>query len=152
MDQIDWRTSNDGLEEEASVEFAIEDQGESMTVQSGKDDADINVIVRRFGIGDQMPRPLSVPQFGDFSGVADYQEALEQLRVADEAFMDLPADLRKRFENDPGQLWLFVQDPANLDEARKLGIVEPLPVEAAPMRVQVVPSADVAGGAGEVPA
>lgn len=134
-----WRFAYDGLEEEVSESTGTLNDGESLTVQSGKDDADINVLVRRFGLGAEMPAPRSVAQYGDFSGVVDYQTALGQLIAAEEAFMALPAGMRSRFDNDPAKLFAFVHDDANFDEAVKLGLVEAKPV-APPMEVRVVSS------------
>lgn len=140
-----WRFADDGHEEEMSIATAITNEEPSLTVQSGKDDADINVIVKRFGLGAQMPEAASIAQYGDFSEVADYQSAIHQVMAAEDAFMALPPDVRSRFGNDPGQLWLFLHDPSNLDEARELGLVQKAPLEPSPMRVEVVnqPAAEV---------
>ena len=62
--------------EKASDEAVVVDQGVSLTVQSMAEDADINVMMSRFGIGDKMPVNPRVPVFGDFSGVGDYKSAL----------------------------------------------------------------------------
>lgn len=134
-----WRFAFDDLREKVSEETGTINDGELMTVQSGKDDADINVLVRRFGLGAEMPPARSVAQFGDFSGVVDYQTALGRLIEAEEAFMALPAEMRSRFDNDPGKLFAFVHDEANLEEAVKLGLVLK-EAPAAPMRVEVVSS------------
>lgn len=42
-------------------------------VQSQKEDADINTIVRNFGITGKAPISARVPTYGDFEGVDDYQ-------------------------------------------------------------------------------
>ena len=42
---------------------------------------------------------------------------------AEEAFMTLPAVVRARFANDPAGIFTFLQDPANRDEAVKLGLI-----------------------------
>lgn len=96
-----------------------------LTVQSFKDDCDINVIVRRFGVTGVLPGAKTPPFYGDFSNVMSYQEAMNALLDADEAFMQLPSATRRRFDNDPGQLIAFLSDEANRDEAVKLGLVEP---------------------------
>ncbi len=50
---------------------------------------------------------------------------------AQENFMRLPANIRKRFDNDPAQLIEFINDPNNLDEAINIGLAKepekPLP-------------------------
>lgn len=113
---------------------------EGRTQQQFKDECDINVIVKRFGLTGMMPEGLP-GNFGDFSDVDDYQTALNRVRESGETFMDLPSDLRKRFHNDPFELMKFLGNDANRVEAEKLGLV-PVPapiVKAPPMEVVVLP-------------
>lgn len=139
MERFPWRYAYDGRGDERSLETAQwPDGADGRTVQSGKDDADINVIVRRFGIGANAPAPLRLPEFGDFTGIEDYQSALNQVIAGREAFDALPATVRARFGNDPGALWQFLHTPGNEDEARELGLLEPESPAPAPMRVEVV--------------
>ena len=37
-------------------------------------------------------------------------------------FLDLPAKVRDRFKNDPGQFLEFATDPSNVDELVKMGL------------------------------
>lgn len=100
---------------------------ESMTQQQFKDDADINEIVRRFGLTGQLPENLRMPVSGDFTGVSDFQSAMNLVLQAQEEFMKLPAHVRERFGNDPSKLMAFLDDASNRDEARKLGLLAPEP-------------------------
>jgi len=100
----------------------------SRTIQSQKEEADINTIVRNFGLTGKVPVGVRVPQYGDFSGVSDYREALEAIRAADESFLSMPSDLRKRLDNDPARFVEWCADPNNLEEMRKLGLAVPAPV------------------------
>lgn len=61
--------------------------------------------------------------YGDFATALEYTESLNRIIAADADFKELPADLRKRFENDPGRLLDFLQDENNFDEAVELGLV-----------------------------
>src|SRR5580765_5072286 len=63
----------------------------SLTQQHFKDECDINEIVRRFGLTGKLPENVKAPQYGDFTGLSDYQTALNAVIAADEAFMELPA-------------------------------------------------------------
>lgn len=120
--------------------FAIHfDPSESQTVQSAKEDADINVIVKRFGLTGQIKAPNVEPFYGDFSGVDDYMSAQNMLVEAKAAFMELPAAVRDRFANDPAQLIEFVHNDANLEEARKLGLLKPKEAPPEPQMVRIVP-------------
>lgn len=95
----------------------------SATQQQFKEECDINEIVRRFGLTGELPENVRVPQSGDFTGITDFQSAMNAVREAQENFMALPAEIRERFANDPQKLMDFVANDANRDEAIKLGIV-----------------------------
>lgn len=110
-------------------------------VQSGKESADINVLVRRFGVTGNLPRPSMQPFYGDFSEVEDYRTAVDRVLAADRAFLQLPSDVRNRFNNDPAQLMEFLHSertPEMVEEGRRLGLIEPEEAIPAPMRVEVV--------------
>lgn len=100
----------------------------SRAIQSQKDESDINVIVRNFGVTGKLPENIRAPSYGDFEFVGDYQSAVAAIRDAEASFMKLPADVRVRFENDPQQFLEFCSDAANLGEMRKLGLAVPEPV------------------------
>lgn len=95
---------------------------ETKTIQSQAEDADINVIVRRFGVTGVMPGGVIPPTYGDFTGVFDYQSAQNAVIQAREAFLRVPAEIRKRFDNDPQAFVDFCSDEKNLDEMRKMGL------------------------------
>lgn len=113
--------------EKVSLETGLECTGESVTQQQFKDDCDINVIVERFGLTGELPENVRVPQSGDFTGVTDYLSAMIAIKNAQSGFMELPADLRRRFENDPQRLLMFMEDPKNREEAIALGLVNKAP-------------------------
>lgn len=106
----------------ASNEAALADPGVSLTVQSAAEDCDLNVIMKRFGIGAALPVNPRPPMYGDFTEIGDYRSALNAVRNAEMAFMEFPAELRARFANNPQMMLEFVENPANYDEAVKLGI------------------------------
>lgn len=110
----------------------------SLAVQDAAEEADINTIVRRFGLTGQMPKDVRAPEYGDFTGITDYREALDAVMVADRAFAQMPADVRRRFDNDPAAFVEFCLDDANREEAAKLGLLVPPPVVPEPMPVRVV--------------
>lgn len=110
----------------ASIETGLGDEGvPSKTVQSEKDSADINVIVKRFGVTRQLPQGVRTPTFGDFEGVNDFQSAMNAIRSAEESFMAMPSGVRSRFENDPQKFVEFCSNEENLDELRKMGLAMP---------------------------
>lgn len=105
----------------------------SRTRQEFAEDADLNVIVARFGIGHEMPQNVTPPMSGDFSAVPDYRGAQDLLRKANEVFGNLPAKVRSRFDNDPAQYIDFLENPDNEAEAIALGLAsKPAPVDTPP--------------------
>lgn len=123
---------------------------EDMAKQEFKEECDINEVLRKFNVTGQLPSNVRMPTYGDFTGVTNFQDALAAIEQAREAFMEMPANVRRRFENDPGQFVDFFSDPANLAEARELGLVPPGEVAAAPLSTStpvgspVVPAASAA--------
>lgn len=95
----------------------------SLAVQSARDEADINTIVKRFGVTGQLPQSVAVPSFIEFNEVFDYQSAMNLIIESDKAFMKMPAEVRARFGNNPHAFLEFVDDERNREEAEKLGII-----------------------------
>lgn len=133
------RSANNYDMEAVSTETGLFCKDVSLAVQAERDEVDINTIVKRFGLTGKLPDDIRAPQYGDFTGVVDYQGALNAVIEADREFMRLPADLRYRFHNDPQALLSFVSNDENIEEARKLGLLKPLPERLAPLEVRVVP-------------
>lgn len=106
----------------------------SMTMQEFKDECDVNNILRNYvSTGVLTHVSDQVPQFGDFSKVpADYGEALALIEESREAFMQLPSEVREKFDSKPENLISYLQDEKNKDEAVKLGLIKQ-PVTAKPV-------------------
>lgn len=114
----------------ASDAVALRDFGPGKTIQSQKEEADINTIVKNFGVTGQLPSNVRVPSYGDFMVVDDYRTAIEAIRSAEASFLAMPAEFRARLENDPQKFVEFCMDTRNLDEMRKLGLAVPAPALA----------------------
>lgn len=125
--------------------------------QESKNETDINTITDRHlghaggglhgvasGTGRKGARPRQA-MFGDFSSSGDFQSAVNGINDAEFAFSQLPGRLRARFKNSAYQLMRFLEDPANLAEAIKLGLVEEPatePVKAPEKASETAPKAD----------
>lgn len=99
--------------------------GVSLTKQSAKKECDVNEILKKYkttGVINHVKRAQGL--HGDFSGVSSYHEAMNTVVAAQEAFLGLPAHVRKRFSNDPGNFLEFCEDPANAGELEKLGLTK----------------------------
>lgn len=103
----------------------------SRAIQSQKDEADINTIVRNFGVTGKLPENVRVPMYEDFSEVGDFRDAMDAIRAAERSFAQMPSELRVRLNHDPQRFLEYCADPANLEEMRKLGLAVPAPVPAA---------------------
>lgn len=123
----------------ASLLSGLHCSDETRTQQQFGDECDINTIVRRFGLTGELPQGLKVPMQGDFTEVFDYQSSLDLLREADQAFMQMPAEIRERFGNDPGRFVEFTSDPKNVKQCREWGLAEPERARQAPIEVRVIP-------------
>lgn len=129
--------------ESASKETGLFCPEESLAVQDALEESDINTIVRRFGLTGQLPENVSTPQYGDYTGITDYQSALNTVIAAQESFLEMPGDVRARFHNDPQEFLEFFSDDKNRDEARKLGLLVPEAVVPEPVAVRVIADAPV---------
>lgn len=99
--------------------------GPSRTKQSFKEECDVNNIMRKFtrtGVLDFTNRNQA--RYGDCTGL-DFQGAMDVVSRARSMFEELPATLRARFDNDPGEFLEFVGNAKNRDEARELGLLKP---------------------------
>lgn len=97
----------------------------SVTKQEFKASCDINNILKKYTKNGVNPFVITQDaKYGDFSSIPSFQEAAAYVEAASDAFMDLPAKVRTRFNNDPGYLLNFLADPANVDEAKNLGLIE----------------------------
>jgi len=122
--------------------------GPGKTVQSSKEESDINTIVRRFGLTGQLPQNVRTPLQGDFTNAVDFRTCMDAVVLAERSFAAMPAEVRKRFGNDPAEFVDFSTQVdadgvlVNLAEMRKLGLAvpaKPLPAAPEPLLVKVVP-------------
>lgn len=116
----------------------------SMTRQSEMEACDIHNILKQFsqvGFEELVRQNAAKGQYADLTSLPDYQEALDTVLGAQAAFAALPSQVRERFQNDPARFVEFLADPANQDEAIRLGLAEdtrqPEPV---PQKVEIVNS------------
>ena len=89
-----------------------------------KNEVDINQIMQKFRVTGFLESNAGEANYGDFTNATDFHEMKNRIIDAESDFAKLPSHLRTRFNNDPGQLLAFLDDPENLSEARELGIIE----------------------------
>lgn len=128
MRKVFIRTAYNYDVDEASNETGLSCQDSSLAIQSAEEEANINTIVRRFGLTGQLPDQVAMPQSGDFTNIPDFHTAMNLIRKTQEEFLRIPADIRARFSNDPQKFMEFFEDEANRVEAGKLGFLK-MPVQ-----------------------
>lgn len=99
--------------------------GESLTQQHFAHDADVRNIIKQYdktGLIANVQK--GVAQYGDYSKVNEYREALDLVNKANATFADLPAELREMFQNNAGTFLEFATNPENNDQMIELGLKE----------------------------
>lgn len=103
----------------------------SLTQQSFKAECDINTIIAQYEatgfIHHSNPNKPLQGDFSEFGPGTDFLSAQKYLVEAQASFDSLPAKVRARFHNNPAELLEFLEDSQNESEARRLGLLNPLP-------------------------
>lgn len=119
------------------------------TKQQFRDECDVNLVMARYlktGILDGSDP--STARYMDVSSSMDFHQAMTFIAEAQGQFYDLPANIRYRFKNDPGELLAFLENPFNKAEAVALGLVRDpnVPRETVPLGT---PNPDLASSASQ---
>ena len=94
------------------------------TEQSHKNQCDINKIIDKYDKTGIIKHVSSFEgKFGDLTGV-DFKMMQDKVANARSMFQELPSNIRKEFDNDPGRLLEFMENPDNRKKAEELGIVD----------------------------
>lgn len=99
----------------------------SLTQQSEKDSTDINFIVKQYCECGVCPscnvhQPLSEDMLA--MSTQTFQEVMQQQAHLTNAFNELPANVRKKFDYNPLKMLEFVENPNNRDECVNLGLLK----------------------------
>ena len=54
----------------------------------------------------------------------EYADMYNKIKAADANFMELPSEIRAKFNNDTGAFLEFVNDDANIDEMYDIGLIQ----------------------------
>lgn len=115
----------------------------SMTQQHFKDETMIDNILQKYAETGFLTDPFSPKrpiQFGDFSGVTDFQTAQNAVARATEYFESLPSHVRSSFNNSPSEFLQALNDPEQRSKLEEFGFVapesskEPQPASAAEVK------------------
>jgi len=115
-------------------------QGESLTQQSHAAAADVRNIIRQYdrtGLIANVNKGIA--QYGDYSEINEYAEALNMVRDANESFATLPSDIREQFNNNAGLFFEFATNPKNKEKMIEMGLAK-----APEPKVEVTPKSESA--------
>lgn len=95
------------------------------TEQSHKDQCDVNKIIEKYDRTGLLTHVTKIEaRFGDVTGV-DFRRAQDIYINAQKMFDDLPAHVKKRFNQNAGELLEFMENEENRKEAIELGLIAP---------------------------
>lgn len=126
-------------------QFLVMPGGPSMTRQEFAAECDINTIMAQYEkhLADpMMSLRAAEARYVDFTEMPhDLMGAMDVLNKGTEAFMSLPASVRREFDNDPVQFVDFASNPANLDVMREWGLAPAAPKAPEPPAAPASPPA-----------
>ena len=99
--------------------------GDSLTQQSHAEAADVRRIIRHYdrtGLIANVNKGIA--QYGDYSEINEYAEALNMVREANESFAEIPSHIREQFNNNAGLFFEFATDPKNSEKMMEMGLKE----------------------------
>lgn len=118
----------------------FETTGESLTQQSHAAAADVRNIIKQYdrtGLIANVNKGIA--QYGDYSEINEYAEALNMVNEANQSFATLPSHIREQFNNNAGLFFEFATNPKNSEEMIKMGLAE-----APETKVEVTPKSESA--------
>lgn len=96
-----------------------------MCQQQFKQDCDVNHIMEKYLKTGVISHIRGPGHYLDLVDLPDYQESLHTVIKAQDKFMELPADVRLQFDNDPHKFIEFLGDPSKEAEHIKMGLRSP---------------------------
>lgn len=91
--------------------------------QSFKNECDINQIMAKYEKTGLVTHLAKHGGSYGFAPAVDFRQALELVSKSETIFADLPSQVRKRFQNDPGEFLVFCENPDNRSEMALLGLL-----------------------------
>ena len=101
----------------------FETKGDSLTQQSHAAAADVRNIIKQYdrtGLIANVNKGIA--QYGDYSEINEYAQALNMVREANESFAEIPSHIREQFGNNAGLFFEFATDPKNSEKMMEMGL------------------------------
>jgi len=134
-ERFEGTTSEDGLrsgrmitkyDRDGKIYTHVESINEekSLTQQQYKNDCDVNLIIAKYEQTGTLHHVDNAKRgvYMDLTQAPSFEESLKVVMQAQNAFDEIPAQIRQRFGHDPQQFIDFLADEANTEEAIKLGL------------------------------
>jgi phage internal scaffolding protein len=120
------KRNKDGSFKDDKVEATrIKEFPDGLTEQSHKQECDMHHIYKRAlrqGIDALNDNTLVNWQESNYLGVPDYQAAMNMIAKTDQMFDQVPAEIRRKFENDPAKFVDFMSNPDNYQAIQDMGL------------------------------
>jgi len=103
----------------------FETTGESLTQQSHAAAADVRNIIKQYdrtGLIANVNKGIA--QYGDYSEINEYAEALNMVREAEQSFQEIPSHIREQFNNNAGLFFEFATNPKNSEKMVEMGLAQ----------------------------
>ena len=98
--------------------------GKGLTEQSHLEQCDINIILHDYSrTGFMRHAKQNQGRYDDVSAM-DFQKSMETVANVKSMFEGLPSEVRKEFGHDPKHFLQYVQDPKNVNELAKRGVLK----------------------------
>lgn len=103
---------------EVSDLYSVDTGEDTLVRQEFRDEVDVNTIMRRFGVDVGRVFGPKQAMYGDFTDIHDFESAVAKVDEIRGRFMQLPAEVREKFQNDPQRLISAVErmTPEEFDE------------------------------------
>lgn len=121
--------------------------GRVLVKQAMGQDADINVIMRKWHVNGVLNFSGRQPRYGDFSSGADFHESMNRVLDAEASFMRLSPEVRRYCNGDPAEYLDLCLNPDRRAEREKLGLQE----KELPEKALLVRMAEPEPGPGDEP-
>lgn len=100
----------------------------TLAQQQYKEQANITNIVNKYLKTGLVNMNTSPPLPDEFTAITDFHTAMNIVKRGEQAFNELPSQIRNEFENDAGAFLNALHNPANKEKFQKLGILN-TPIE-----------------------
>jgi len=94
------------------------------TKQQFADDCNINKILAKYKISGVIEHVKKNASYLECPTGLDFHEAQNLILDAQKTFDDLPAHVRKEFNNNPAEFLTFVENPENVERMEELGLID----------------------------